>query len=69
MVFNIYNCYFHIFCQAKNIPIKHYIQYDNTGFGHVERRFGRVERMDEYRMARRMLMAKVSGDGNEGDQG
>ena len=27
----------------------------------VERWFGHVERMDEYRMARRMLMAEVSG--------
>ena len=27
----------------------------------VLRRFGHVERMDEYRMARRVLMAEVSG--------
>ena len=31
--------------------------------------FGHVERMDDYRMARRVLMAKVSGDGYEGDRG
>ena len=31
--------------------------------------FGHVERMDEYRMARRMLMTEVSGDGCEGDRG
>ena len=30
---------------------------------------GHVERMDEYRMARRVLMAEVSGDGYEGDRG
>ena len=29
-LFYIYNCYFHIFCQAKNILIKHYIQYDKN---------------------------------------
>ena len=29
--------------------------------------FGHVERMDEYRMARRVLMAKVRGDGYGGD--
>ena len=28
----------------------------------VLRRFGHVERMDEYRMARRVLMAEVSGE-------
>ena len=46
----------------------------------VLRWFGHVERMDEYRMARRVLMAEVSGgrsqwrpksvgDGYEGDRG
>ena len=30
--------------------------------------FGHVDRMDECRMARRVLMAKVEG-GNEGDRG
>ena len=35
----------------------------------VLRWFGEVERMDEYRMARRVLMAEVSGDGYEGDRG
>ena len=35
----------------------------------VLRWFGHVERMDEYRMARRVLMAEVSGDGHEGDRG
>ena len=34
----------------------------------VLRWFGYVERMDESRMARRVLMAKVSGDGYEGDR-
>ena len=34
----------------------------------VLRCFGHVERMDEYRMARRMLMAEVEG-GYEGDRG
>ena len=33
----------------------------------VLRWFGHVERMDEYHMARRVLM--VSGDGYEGDRG
>ena len=33
----------------------------------VLRWFGHVERMDAYRMARRVLVAKVSGDGYEGD--
>ena len=31
--------------------------------------FGHVERMNEYHMARRVLMAEVSGDGYEGDRG
>ena len=31
--------------------------------------FGHVERMDEYRMARRVLMAEVSGGRVEGDRG
>ena len=31
--------------------------------------FGHVERMDDYHMARRVLMAEVSGDGYEGDRG
>ena len=35
----------------------------------VLRWFGHVERMDEYRMARRVLMAEVSGDWYEGDRG
>ena len=35
----------------------------------VLRWFGHVERMDEYRMARRVLMAEVSGDGYEGNRG
>ena len=35
----------------------------------VLRRFRHVERMDDYRMARRVLMAEVSGDGYEGDRG
>ena len=35
----------------------------------VLRWFGHVERMDEYRMARMVLMAEVSGDGYEGDLG
>ena len=35
----------------------------------VLRWFGHVERMDEYRMARRVLMAKVVEDGYEGDRG
>ena len=36
----------------------------------VLRWFGHVERMDDYRMARRMLIAEVSGgDGYEGDRG
>ena len=35
----------------------------------VLRWFGNVERMDDYRMARRVLMAKVSGGGYEGDRG
>ena len=34
----------------------------------VLRWFGNVERIDEYRMARRVLMAEVSGDGYEGDR-
>ena len=29
--------------------------------------FGHVERMNEYRMARRLVMAEVSGGGFEGD--
>ena len=33
----------------------------------VLRWFGHVERMDDCRMARRVLMAEVSGDGYEGD--
>ena len=32
----------------------------------VLRWFGHVERMDDYRMARRVFMAEVSGDGYEG---
>ena len=35
----------------------------------VLRWFGHVERMDDYRMARMVLMAEVSGDGYEGDRG
>ena len=35
----------------------------------VLRWFGNVERLDEYRMARRVLMAEVSGDRYEGDRG
>ena len=35
----------------------------------VLRWFWHVERMDDYRMARRVLMAEVSGDGYEGDLG
>ena len=37
----------------------------------VLRWFGHVERMDEYRMASRVLMAEVKsvGDGYEGDRG
>ena len=35
----------------------------------VLRRFGHEERMDEYRMTRRMLMAEISGDGYEEDRG
>ena len=35
----------------------------------VLRWFGHVERMDDYCMARRMLMAKVSGDGPDGYEG
>ena len=35
----------------------------------VLRWFGHVERMDDYRMARGVLLAKVSGDGYKGDQG
>ena len=31
--------------------------------------FLHMERLDEYRMARRVLMAEVSGDGDEGDRG
>ena len=31
--------------------------------------FGHVERMDEYRMARRVLMTEVSGGGYEGGRG
>ena len=34
----------------------------------VLRWFGHVERMDDYRMARRVLLAEVSGDGYEGDR-
>ena len=33
----------------------------STADQRVLRRFGHVERTDEYRMARRMLMAEVSG--------
>ena len=35
----------------------------------VLRWFGHVERIDEYRMARRVLMAEVSGDRYEADRG
>ena len=35
----------------------------------VLRWFGHVERVDEYRMARRVLMAEVNGDGYEGYRG
>ena len=35
----------------------------------VLRWFGHVERMDEYRMARRVLMAEDSGERFEGDRG
>ena len=35
----------------------------------VLRWFGHVERMDEYHMASRVLMAEVVGDGYEGDRG
>ena len=35
----------------------------------VLRWFGHVQRMDDYRMARRVWMAEVSGDGYEGDRG
>ena len=35
----------------------------------VLRWFMHVERMDEYRMARRVLMAETSGDGYEEDRG
>ena len=35
----------------------------------VLRWFGHVERMDEYHIARRVLMAEVSGDGYEGERG
>ena len=35
----------------------------------VLRWLGHVEKMDDYRMARRVLMAEVSGDGYEGDRG
>ena len=35
----------------------------------VLRCFGHVQRMDENRMARRVLMAKSVGDGYEGDRG
>ena len=35
----------------------------------VLRRFGHVERMDDYRMARRVLTAEVSGGRYEGDRG
>ena len=34
----------------------------------VLRWFGHVERMDEYRRVRRVLMAEVSGNGYEGDE-
>ena len=35
----------------------------------VLRWFGHVERMDEYHIARRVLMAEVSEDGYEGERG
>ena len=35
----------------------------------VLRWFGHVERMDDYRMARRVLTAESVGDGYEGDRG
>ena len=35
----------------------------------VLRWFGHVERMDEYSMARRVLMAEVSGGRGRGDRG
>ena len=35
----------------------------------VLRWFGRVERMDDYRMTRRVLMAEVRGGRYEGDRG
>ena len=35
----------------------------------VLRWFGHVEILDEYRVARRVLMAEVSGGRNEGDRG
>ena len=35
----------------------------------VLRWFGHVETMNDYRMARRVLMAEVSGGGYEGDRG
>ena len=35
----------------------------------VLRWFGHVERMDDYHMARRVLMTEISGDGYEGDRG
>ena len=35
----------------------------------VLRWFGHVERMDEYRMARRVFMAEAVRDGYEGDRG
>ena len=35
----------------------------------VLRWFGHVERMDEYRIARRLLIAEVSGGGYEGNRG
>ena len=34
----------------------------------VLRWFGQVEKMDQYRMARRVLMAEVGGDGYKGDR-
>ena len=35
----------------------------------ILRWFGHVERMDDYRIARRVLMAEVSGGQYEGDRG
>ena len=35
----------------------------------VLRWFGHVERMDEYRMDRRVLLAEVNGGWDEGDRG